>query len=242
MKLWFFFFFFKKLGLDISSELIALLIIHMKRQDHVLEFSNAICYRFVSTLWIKKKCRKSQIQHSCYFMVPIYFYAHLTGYDYRPFNTKPNSYTVLIQMTSWCFLKPELIIIILIIRGSREAVILEIKSMLLCIVISSLICMLCIKSSVPTQVEWNLSIYYSSQNLRLEAVNSVWRSYRLACWVKFSADNIMKYFFLIFPIYTIWHFMQIAPKVTICMKCQIWFPGKKYEKYYQFVVHWISLK
>ena len=32
----------------------------------------------------------------------------------------------------------------------------------------------------------------------------------LAIWVKFSADDILKYFFLIFPGNRIWHFMQVV--------------------------------
>ena len=50
--------------------------------------------------------------------------------------------------------------------------------------------------------------------------------YRLALWVKFSADNILKYFS---------HFSQearfdilckLSPMETICMKSQILFSGK----------------
>ena len=32
----------------------------------------------------------------------------------------------------------------------------------------------------------------------------------LACWVKISANNILKYFFLMFPENRVWHFLQIV--------------------------------
>ena len=42
----------------------------------------------------------------------------------------------------------------------------------------------------------------------------------LACWVKISADSVLKYFFFFF-------FFSEDSKETVCMKCQILFSGKK---------------
>ena len=47
--------------------------------------------------------------------------------------------------------------------------------------------------------------------------------------VKMSADDILKYFFLLFPEKKVWHFMQIV-FFGIFMKYQSQFSGKKKEK------------
>ena len=50
----------------------------------------------------------------------------------------------------------------------------------------------------------------------------------LALWVKFSADDISKYF------------SYFSSMETICIKCQILFSGKNKKRYHQFVICWIS--
>ena len=50
--------------------------------------------------------------------------------------------------------------------------------------------------------------------------------YRLAFWVKFSADDILKYFSF-FPQKTGFDIScKLSPLETICMECQILFPWK----------------
>ena len=50
--------------------------------------------------------------------------------------------------------------------------------------------------------------------------------YRLALWVKFSADNILKYFSYFSQKTGYDISCKLSPKETICMKCQILFSGK----------------
>ena len=52
----------------------------------------------------------------------------------------------------------------------------------------------------------------------------------LACWVKFSADDILKYFFLFFQKIGVDISGKLSLNETICMKCQILFSGKN-KKY-----------
>ena len=42
----------------------------------------------------------------------------------------------------------------------------------------------------------------------------------LACLVRIAADDILKFFFLLFPENRLWYIMQTVSKETICMKCQ----------------------
>ena len=50
---------------------------------------------------------------------------------------------------------------------------------------------------------------------------------RLALWLKFSANNILKYFFSYFSWKTGFDVScKLSPKETICMKCQNLFSGK----------------
>ena len=55
-------------------------------------------------------------------------------------------------------------------------------------------------------------------------ISKPWARLRLALWVKSSADDILKYFFLFFSRK---HDLTFHVKLeTICMKCQILFSGK----------------
>ena len=49
---------------------------------------------------------------------------------------------------------------------------------------------------------------------------------RLALWVKFSADDILKYFSYFSQKTGFDISCKLSPKKTICMKCQILFSGK----------------
>ena len=73
----------------------------------------------------------------------------------------------------------------------------------------------------------DLKIYESQLSKKLWSFNQIgYLQECLALWVKFSADDILKYiFFLFFPENRIRHFMQIVSE-TICMKSQILFSGK----------------
>ena len=55
-------------------------------------------------------------------------------------------------------------------------------------------------------------------------------SYCLALWVKFSADDILKYFFYFSQKTGYDISCKLSPKETICMKCQILFFGKNKKK------------
>ena len=48
----------------------------------------------------------------------------------------------------------------------------------------------------------------------------------LACWVKFSADKILKYFSYFCQKTGFENSCKLSPLETICMKCQILFSGK----------------
>ena len=63
---------------------------------------------------------------------------------------------------------------------------------------------------------------------------------RLALWVKFSADDILKYFSYIPQKARVDISCKLSPVETIHMKCQILFSGKNKKKNHQFVVSWFS--
>ena len=56
-----------------------------------------------------------------------------------------------------------------------------------------------------------------------------------ALWVKFSADDIFKYFFYFFQETGFDISCKLSPEETICMKYQNLFFWEKEEKYYQCV-------
>ena len=58
--------------------------------------------------------------------------------------------------------------------------------------------------------------------------------YRLAFWVKFSADNILKYFYFSKKKTGLDISCKLSPKETICMKCQNLFSEKKKKNIYIF--------
>ena len=56
---------------------------------------------------------------------------------------------------------------------------------------------------------------------------------RSALWVKFSADDILKYLFLFFPgrKQVLTFHLNMSPVGTVCTKCQIMFSGEKIKIY-----------
>ena len=66
---------------------------------------------------------------------------------------------------------------------------------------------------------------------------------RLALWVKFSADDILKYFSYFFSPENIGFDISCKLSPTICMKCQSLFSSKIWKrKYHKYVVCWICPK
>ena len=58
----------------------------------------------------------------------------------------------------------------------------------------------------------------------------------LACWINFSAENILKCFSYFSLKLGFDISCKLSPIETVCMKCQILFSGPNKKKYKQFVV------
>ena len=70
-----------------------------------------------------------------------------------------------------------------------------------------------------------------------------WHPYSLlALWVKFSADDILKYFSNFSQKTGFYISCKLSPLETVCMKCLILFfrKNKKNKKFHQCVIGWFS--